>query len=72
MTDKWQSVLSSEQRSRLVKYFTELWSRRTVLLEKHIVDTLDRLESESSMEQELVALREALLSIIKKKNLEET
>ncbi len=72
MTDKWQSVLSSEQRSRLVKYFTELRSRRTVLLEKHIVDTLDRLESESSMEQELVALREALLSIIKKKNLEET
>ncbi len=72
MTRKWLLALESRQQSKLDKYFIELQSRRIALSEKHIVDTLDRLEPEYSTVQDLVALREALLSILEKKNLEET
>ncbi len=72
MKAKWSSELSSQQLSELEVLYTELHKRRTALLEKHIVDFLDRLEPESSMERELVQLRDLLSSIIKKKNQEVT
>ncbi len=68
MNNKWESLLSSKQLSRLAKSYTELHKHRIELLEKHIEDTLGRLEGASSMELELEALLEALLSIIKKRN----
>ncbi len=68
----WPLSLSSKQQSELAKFSTALHINRIKLLEKHIVDTLDRLELASNTEQDLEAFLEALLSIIEKKNKVET